>query len=269
MTSKIEWTDETWNPVTGCNDDIISSGCTNCYARRMATRLKGRFGYPADDPFRVTFHPDRLDEPLHWKKPRHIFVSSMGDLFHGFVPLNTVHEIWDIMKACPQHTFIVLTKRPERMREAVEMIYSKERLGWAMGFWEHVWLGVTAENQARADERIPILLQIPAAVRFVSYEPALGPLDISQYTRKYKEVATPDGFGYIKQAGIDGLIAGCESGPGRRHAETRWFRDIKNQCVSAEVPFFLKQIGCIIGDKMGPITKMPMLDGQRWDQLPG
>ena len=151
--TKIEWADAVWNPITGCSP--VSEGCHNCYAKRMANRLRGWCGYPKDEPYKVTFHPDRLDQPLKWKKPRRIFVCSMGDLFHEGVKFNWVHEVWDIMKACPHHVFIVLTKRPGRMQVVVKHIYSLDRVGWVMDFWNHVWPGVTAENQKRADERIP------------------------------------------------------------------------------------------------------------------
>lgn len=186
----IEWTDYSWNPITGCTP--ISEGCENCYARRMAQRLRGRFGYSADAPFKVTLHPDRLEEPFRWHKPRKVFVCSMGDLFHEQVPDEYIAKVWEVMSNASQHTFIVLTKRPQRMKEFIE------RLGWYIHDREgnpteavldkggkytlkNVWLGVTAENQARADERIPILLGIPAEMRFVSVEPMLGPVDLGKY----------------------------------------------------------------------------------------
>ncbi|GAG05438.1 unnamed protein product, partial [marine sediment metagenome] len=175
MTTKIEWASESWNPITGCTP--ISEGCANCYAKKMAQRLKGRFGYPEDEPFRVTFHPDKLDQPLKWRKPRHIFVVSMGDLFHPGILWSDNQEIWEIMAKCPQHTFMILTKRVERMR-----IFLTEDLNYKLPLpLPNVYLGVTAENQQRADERIPILLQIPAAKRFVSIEPMLGPVDLTNY----------------------------------------------------------------------------------------
>lgn len=173
MPTKIEWAQETWNPITGCTP--VSEGCQHCYARRMATRLRGRCGYPADDPFRVTFHPDRLGQPLKWKKPRMIFVCSMGDLFHDLPPPEgswpIVDRILRVCNDCPQHIFLLLTKRIEHawyyFRSPVyNGNYSRSEL-----LGKNIWLGVTAENQQRADERIPILLQIPAAVRFVSVEP--------------------------------------------------------------------------------------------------
>ena len=185
--TKISWADSTWNVVTGC--DPVSDGCRHCYAARYANRGIGDFrvdnwddGPRYQRPFsEVRTHPDRLEVPLHWRKPQKIFVCSMGDLFHESVPFTFIHELWDIMKACPQHTFQILTKRPARMKECVDRIYSLERMGWAMGFWRHVWLGVTAENQEMADKRIPILMQISAAVRFVSCEPLLSSIDIRHY----------------------------------------------------------------------------------------
>ena len=191
--SRIEWTDATWSPVTGCTP--ISEGCENCYARRMAKRLRGRCGYPTDEPFKVTLHPERLEEPLKWKKPRRVFVCSMGDLFHEDVPDEFIYEIWDVMVQSKQHTFLVLTKRPDRMKSFIEKVMcnrmdyaltfggtpeGKKARKWAQKPVQNVWLGVTAENQEQADKRIPILLQIPATVRFVSVEPMLGPIRLQR-----------------------------------------------------------------------------------------
>jgi protein gp37 len=161
--TKIEWTEYSWNPVSGCTP--ISEGCQNCYAKRMANRLRGRCGYPADEPFKVTLHKDRLEEPLRLKKPRRVFVCSMGDLFHEDVPGWMRFEVMDIILQAKQHTFLILTKRPANMKEFFEWYYSKT--GRTIETIKNLWLGVTAENQQRADERIPILLQIPAAVRFI------------------------------------------------------------------------------------------------------
>ena len=176
--SKIEWTDRVWNPVTGCTP--ISEGCDNCYAERMSKRLAGRCGYPKDDPFKVTLHPDRLDQPARWKKPSKVFVCSMGDLLHENLLFQFIKKVWDVTVKCPQHTFIFLTKRPERMLRFAQWMAGTDHISIAE--WpRNCWIGVTAENQQRADERIPILLQIPAAVRFVSVEPLLSAIDISQY----------------------------------------------------------------------------------------
>ena len=234
MPTKIEWTDETWNPITGCKK--VSDGCKNCYAERMAKRLAGRYGYPADDPFKPTLHEDKLDVPLKWKKPRRIFVCSMGDLFHEDVHRETILRVWKTMAESPQHTFQVLTKRPERMMYILEQwMHPALRLSLVDHTWPlpNVWLGVTAENQETADQRIPILLNTPAAVRFVSCEPLLGPVDlhpgwllpISPTTSKLNQV-----------------IVGGESGPGARPMNPDWARSIRDQCKAAGVPFFMKQM---------------------------
>jgi protein gp37 len=164
--TKIEWTDKVWNPITGCS--FISDGCRNCYARRMAYRLKGRYGYPEDDPFRVTFHLDRLKEPSHWRKRSRVFVCSMGDLFHEDVGTDDIQTVFDYMNNAGWHTFFLLTKRPNRMANVVSHIRANCGFKWMDQPWEHIWLGVSVEDQKTADERIPILLQIPVAHRFVS-----------------------------------------------------------------------------------------------------
>ncbi len=219
MPSKIEWTDETWNPVTGCTK--VSAGCKNCYAERLAT---GRLKHLYPDGFgKVTTHPDRLDQPLRWKRPRRIFVCSMSDLFHEDVPTGFIYDIFAVMKRAPQHTFQVLTKRPERMGR-----YIKSR--WPTPAFENlhpnVWLGVSVEDQATADERIPLLLDTPAAVRFVSYEPALGPVEWLH-----------------KIQGLDWLIAGGESGPGARPSHPDWYRMARAACAAAGIAFMFKQWG--------------------------
>lgn len=267
--TRIEWTEYSWNPVTGCTP--ISEGCQNCYARRMANRLRGRCGYPADDPFLVTLHPERLEEPLKWRNPRRVFVCSMGDLFHENVPFEYIAKVWQTMNNAEQHTFLVLTKRPKRMKEFLS------RLGWYTHDREtnpaeavldeggkytlpNVWLGVTAENQQRADERIPILLQIPAAVRFVSVEPMLGQVDLSKwlggtwYCETCECIVDPEfvPFSEIHYPcenyldfipGIDWVICGGESGHGARPMHPEWVRSLKDQCQEAGVPFFFKQWG--------------------------
>ena len=198
----IEWCDATWNPVTGCTP--ISTGCQNCWAKQMANRQRGRNGYPADDPFRVTFQRDRLKEPLAWRKPRRIAVSLMGDLFHKDVPFAWIDDVFEIMALSGQHTFLVLTKRPERMAEYLTRTVSDQGDTWNAGqaniegaawrligepdaqglHWTrrwplpNVWLGVSVENQAAANERIPWLLKCPAAVRFLSMEPMLAPVNL-------------------------------------------------------------------------------------------
>ena len=230
MTHKIGWlnrpgtTGATWNPITGCTK--CSEGCAHCYAERMSKRLGGRFGYPEDEPFSVTVHEDKLNEPLRWKKPRTVFVCSMGDLFHQDAPEVWIEYVWKIMHLAERHTFLVLTKRPERMLSFVS------RFRNAHGdqvIVPNVWLGVTAENQARADERIPLLLQCPAAVRFVSYEPALGPLYCEDYWGE-------------PGVGLDWIVCGGETGPGGRTMDPYWAREMRDQCYEVGVPFFFKQM---------------------------
>lgn len=274
--TKIGWATDVWNPVTGCSP--VSSGCKNCYAARFAKRLAGRCGYPADEPFRVTLHPERLEEPLRWRKPRRVFVCSMGDLFHEDVPDEFIDRVlWTIRAAPENHTFMILTKRPHRMPEFLEG-WSRRNSGayikLASRFPLNVWLGVTAENQQVANERIPILLQIPAAVRFVSVEPMLGPVDLTQwlmcewYAGKEKEPrkgtinGKPMPVARLRPR-VDWVICGSETGPNRRPAKIEWIRNLRNQCVDAGVPFFLKQM-CIDGK----IVKMPELDRRTWDQFP-
>ena len=274
MSTKIEWTDETWSPVTGCTK--VSEGCRNCYAERMAKRLAGRYGYPADgmycitcmeyhegeecptclgrliprSSFDVTLQPDRLDQPLRWKKPRMVFIPSMGDLFHKDVPFEFVDTVFDIMARADRHTFQLLTKRPERM-----LAFTQE---WDYGDWllPNVWFGVSVENQEMADERIPLLLQTPAAVRFVSCEPLLGPVELGyeclecgEYYR-FSEISNAEGecrdgvgcSGSERWRGVDWVIVGGETGPGARPMDPDWARDIRDQCQEAGVPFFFKQM---------------------------
>lgn len=294
--TKIEWAESSWNPITGCTK--ISPGCRNCYAERMARRLAGRCGYPANNPFKVTLHPDRLEEPLKWKKPRRVFVCSMGDLFHEDVPDEFISSIFAIMWQADWHTFLILTKRPERMREFI-CEYLPQFISGEISS-PHIWLGVTAENQQRADERIPLLLQTPAAVRFVSVEPLLGPLDLGKWIgprmcycgwRGYEweeeddpesdgETLCPNcGASSLYELGdvdtccgysddyerhpIHWIIAGGESGHGARPCHPDWVRSLRDQCQDARVPFFLKQMHI-----NGKLVKMPVLDGQVWDQMP-
>jgi len=219
----------------------------------MANRLRGRYGYPADEPFLVTFHPDRLEEPLHWKKPSMVFTCSMGDVFHTGVQANWRDEIFRVMRVCPEHTFMLLTKRP---RVALEYLSKRN---WISGYWakaehtpgaskplQNVWLGVTAENQQAADERIPLLLQCPAAVRFVSCEPLLGPIefplgDETEEMERSEIGLRGCGMG-INGESINWVIVGGETGPGARPMNPDWVRSIHDQCQAAGVPFFMKQM---------------------------
>lgn len=279
-TTKIEWADAVWNPITGCTP--ISEGCANCYAKRMANRLKGRAGYPADDPFRVTIH-NRFDEPLRWRKPRRVFVCSMGDLFHDDVPHSALDRIFSEMILEYEHTFLVLTKRPERMLEyfnSASLFRNIFDPNIRLLPSPNLWIGVTAENQARAEERIPILLQIPAAVRFVSIEPMLGQVDLRRAFGTEGPRQT-----YIEQ--LDWVICGGETGPGARPVHPDWVRSLRDQCQAAVVPFFFKQWGewgpyisapdhfmvkywdnGIVSLKTGKKLSGRLLDGREWNEFP-
>ncbi|MBN2138571.1 MAG: phage Gp37/Gp68 family protein [Sedimentisphaerales bacterium] len=230
--SKIEWTESTWNPVTGCTK--ISPGCKNCYAERLAKRLKAMGQPNYRNGFRVTLHPHVLDIPLHWKKPRMIFVNSMSDLFHKKVPTDFIFKVFEVMSKAEHHRFQVLTKRSERLREL------DNRLTWP----ENTWMGVTIET-ADYLSRLDDLRQTHAAIKFVSFEPLLGPV--------------PD----IDLDGIDWVIVGGESGPRARPMQPDWATDIRDQCLDAGVPFFFKQWGGINKKKTGRI-----LDNRIWNNMP-
>ena len=253
MPTKIEWTDETWNPVTGC--DPVSAGCDNCYARRMANRLRGRYGYPIIDPFKVTLHPDRLDQPLKWRKPRMIFVCSMGDFFHPQVPLEFQARMLNVMVKCPQHIFIILTKRHK------QLAIFNEVCGWSAESYPNIWLLLSAENQQTLDERIVELLKVDAVVRGLSLEPMLGLVDIEEAIYK-SELRLPESDGW----GINWVICGGETGPGARKMLGEWAIPIKEQCISAGVPFFFKGWGTANTKKIMPTYRL--LDGKEWSQVP-
>ena len=231
--SRIEWRESTWNPVTGCTK--ISSGCANCYAERMAKRLKAMGQANYVNGFEVTTHPHVLEHPLNWKKPQVIFVNSMSDLFHEDIPLEFIERVFDVMTRASWHTFQILTKRAERLAEMAPL------LNWP----DNVWMGVTVEN-ADCAYRIAHLQNVPAAVRFLSMEPLLS--------------RVVD----INLANIDWVIVGGESGPGSRPIEERWVRDIRKQCRKANVPFFFKQWGGVNKKKAGRL-----LDGRVYDEMPG
>lgn len=263
MSTKIEWAEQVWNPVTGCTK--VSAGCKNCYAERMATRLRGRHGYPADEPFRVTLHPGRLDEPMRWRKPRRVFVNSMSDLFHEYVPDEFIDRVFAVMACAPQHQFLVLTKRPNRMRDWCQRIAR----GPALETWPlpNVWLGVSAEDQLAADRRIPILLDTPAAVRFVSAEPLLEPVVLIDYLPD-----THDGHRDPRGGPwLDWVIVGGESGSGARRCDVKWVRAIVGQCQAAGVSVFVKQLGAHpteSGDfdaKTGPVSGPRLRDRKGGD----
>ena len=243
----IGWATDTWSPVTGCSP--VSPACDHCYAERMATRLAGRFGYAAEDPFQVTFHPDRLDQPLKWKKPRRVFVCSMGDLFHEDVESEWIHAVFTTMAAAHWHTFLVLTKRPEIMGEwfaTAQALGLTLRSGYGVTL-PNVWLGVTVESQWAANTRIPDLLDTPAAHRFVSCEPLLGPVNLRHIPGPLEP--------RLRSGKVDLVIAGAETGPGARPAEPDWFRSLRDQC-QGHIPFYLK-------DRPGTI------DGVQYREIPG
>lgn len=262
--TKIEWADATWNPVRGCSR--ISAGCRNCYAERQASRFarypgQPYHGFAAGGSWtgRVELIPQKLEEPLRWNKPRRIFVNSMSDLFHESLEGPAIEAIFGVMMACPQHTFMVLTKRPQRMHDWITV-----RADWrrhrgdlhpmiactleaqAQGAriddlplsteWPlpNLWLGVSVENQETADDRIPILNRTPAGLRFISYEPALGPLRLGGWLYSYA---------CDHPGPISWVIAGGETGPKARPAHPNWFRSIRDECIVAKAPFFFKQWG--------------------------
>jgi len=230
--SKIEWTEATWNPVTGC--DKISPGCKNCYAERLALRLQAAGTRQYKDGFALTLHPESLEIPLGWKKPKVIFVNSMSDLFHRDVPIEFIRRVFAVMQITPQHQFQVLTKRADRLVEL------DSELPWS----DNVWMGVSVENGDYV-LRIRDLKQTRARIKFLSLEPLLGPL--------------PN----LDLKGIDWVIVGGESGPYARPMKPQWVRQIRAQCISANVPFFFKQWGGVFKSKTGRT-----LDGRTWDQMP-
>ncbi|MBS1889322.1 MAG: phage Gp37/Gp68 family protein [Actinobacteria bacterium] len=230
--SAIEWTEATWNPVTGC--DQVSPGCAHCYAKTFAERWRGVPGHPYEQGFDLRMWPQRLGQPLKWKRPRTIFVNSMSDLFHERIPASFIAEVFDVMVEADQHVFQVLTKRPHRVLELAS------ELPWP----SNVWMGVSIENR-RFVHRADLLREVPAAVRFISAEPLLGPLE-----------------GLDLEA-IDWLIAGGESGPGHRRIDEGWVIELRDRCLDDEVAFFFKQWG---GAR--PKSGGRELQGQTWDQVP-
>ncbi|MEM1183675.1 MAG: phage Gp37/Gp68 family protein [Planctomycetota bacterium] len=293
--SAIEWTNETWNPVAGCTP--VSPGCLNCYAARMSVRLAGMGvaqyltvdGKPIADTREgssgikrpvfngtVNLVEDKLTDPLRWRKPRMVFVNSMSDLFHEAVPFEVIDRVFAVMALCPQHTFQILTKRPERMRAylvaqehglrdrigmAAQTVVSEDdwpsawgevdSAGWPL---PNVWLGTSVENQSAARVRIPHLLGCPAVVRFLSCEPLLGPVDLRLGRKGDMRCRAP----YLHW-----VIAGGESGPGARPMDPDWARSLRDQCVDAGVPFFFKQWGGVRKKTAGRV-----LDGWTWDEFP-
>lgn len=230
--SAIEWTEATWNPVTGCSK--ISPGCKNCYAERLAQRLRAMGMHRYRNGFEVTLQEDQLDLPRRWKSPRLIFVNSMSDLFHEKVPTSFIHRVFSAMGSCPQHTFQLLTKRSDRLRD----------LGRQLVWHPNVWMGVSVENRDYV-HRIADLQGTSAVTRFLSVEPLLGPIN------------------ELPLEGIHWVIVGGESGPGARPMRPEWVRSILTQCRLAKVPFFFKQWGGVRKRKNGRT-----LDGRTYDELP-
>lgn len=228
----IEWTDATWNPVTGCTK--ISPGCKHCYAERLALRLKAMGNPRYRDGFAITLQPGQLTLPLQWRRPRYIFVNSMSDLFHEAVPDDYIRRVFEIMVQAHWHTFQILTKRAERLARLAS------RLPWP----PNVWQGVSVENQDYC-WRVSYLQKVSAAVRFLSVEPLLGPIP------------------HLPLERIHWVIVGGESGGGRREMAPEWVREIRDQCLDAGVPFFFKQWG-----GRTPKSKGRALDGKTWDEMP-
>ncbi|MDI6898123.1 DUF5131 family protein [Methanocella conradii] len=228
----IEWTQATWNPVTGCTK--VSPGCKNCYAERMAIRLKAMGNPSYTNGFKVTLHNNLLGLPLTWKKPQHIFVNSMSDLFHKDVSIEFIQNVFDVMNNALWHSFQILTKRSDRLVELDPI------LKWA----PNIWMGVSVENEDYL-YRIDDLRKTRAYIKFISFEPLLGPV------------------GKLDLKSIDWVIVGGESGPGARKIEQSWVIDIRDQCNTRHIPFFFKQWGGVQRKKAGRV-----LEGRTWDEVP-
>ncbi|MEZ3180339.1 phage Gp37/Gp68 family protein [Streptomyces pimonensis] len=301
-TTTIEWTDSTWNPVTGCTK--VSPGCDNCYAETFAERWRGTAGHHFENGFDITLRPNALTLPLRWRKPRKVFVNSMSDLFHKDVPDSYIARVFAVMALTPQHTYQVLTKRHGRMQSLVgSLVDGGQRLLEAAPDEEtaqtlydtvwplpNVWLGVSVEDQKRADLRIPALVDTAAAVRFLSCEPLLGPVDLTPwmpagfaswrcqgpdcrrfYTGPLQQQC-PDcgsegmwtgshtGNGYPNGQPIGWVIVGGESGHGARPMSPDWARSLHDQCTAANVPFFFKQLGTATARELGIPGKGADLD---------
>ena len=259
--SAIEWTDATWNPVTGCTK--VSPGCDHCYAETFAERFRGVPGHHFERGFDVTLRPERLDQPLRWRRPRRIFVNSMSDLFHDDVPDSFIATVFDVMRSAPQHTFQVLTKRHGRMRSLLrKWTPITGTPPWVFtGPWPlpNVWLGVSVEDQHWADIRIPALLQTPAAIRWISAEPLLGPVTFRWAS--WEPVRDRDHLDGLRR--LDWVVVGGESGRGARPMDPEWARSLRDQCQQAGVPFLFKQWGGTNKKATGR-----ELDGRTWDEYP-
>jgi len=234
--TRIEWTDATWNPVTGCTR--VSAGCDHCYAERFAERFRGVPGHPFETGFDLTLRPERLDQPFRWARPRMIFVNSMSDLFHKSIPKQFIAHVFSTMERAHWHVFQVLTKRSSLMRD-----FLRDRYGQRKGP-VHMWFGVSIEDGTRKS-RLRHLQDAPAGLRFLSIEPLIGPV------------------GQIDLTGIDWVIVGGESGPGARPMNPDWVRDLRDQCLTNNIAFFFKQWG-----GFRPKSGGRELDGRVWNQLP-
>ena len=234
--SAIEWTNASWNPVTGCTK--LSAGCDHCYAERFAERFRGVAGHPFEPGFDLTLRPERLDQPTHWRRPRLIFVNSMSDLFHKNIPAGFIGSVFETMERADWHTFQVLTKRSSLMRRFVNARYANRQPP------AHIWLGVSIEDE-RALSRLRHLKETKAAVRFVSFEPLIGPI------------------GEVDLRDIHWVIAGGESGPGARPVEVDWLRELRDACQRQRVAFFFKQWG-----GRTPKAGGNALDGRQWLEYP-
>lgn len=290
--SAIEWCDATWGVVLGC--DKVSEGCRNCYAIRSSYRAahlphtaalyQGLTEKRADGSLNwtgeVVLAYDRLTLPLSWKKPRRVFVNSQSDLFHERVPFGFVANVWQVMAETPQHTYQILTKRPERMRDFVRRWVGG--LDWSTpGVLPNVWLGVSVEDQRAADERIPLLLDTPSALRWLSCEPLLGPIDLGRIPYRGDQPYELDvlgwryrpagsghhdtlmSFGLASLGRVDWVVAGGESGPRYRPMDVAWARSLRDQCQAARVPYFFKQHG-----GRTPKAGGRELDGREWSEFP-
>lgn len=289
--SSIEWTDATWNPVTGCTE--VSSGCDHCYAKTFAERWRGTPGHHFEQGFDVVLRPERLDQPLRWRKPRRVFVNSMSDLFHDSVPDLFITRVFEIMEQASEHTFQVLTKRHARMRSFVQR-RELDKQEYAAKFDQcpteemrnspaaeyarnraasppaNIWLGVSVEDQKWADIRVPVLLDTPAAVRWLSCEPLLGPVNLSRWLvsrpawgPEYPEPTSPMGLlvqDLVDVPALSWVVCGGESGPGARPMDPNWARSLRDQCEQVKVPFFFKQWGNWV-----PPSQMPEGTFMSWD----
>lgn len=285
--TSIEWTDTSWNPLRGCSR--VSEGCRHCYAESVANRFK-RPGMPYEGLIapsgqwngKINLIHSKLREPFTWRKPRRVFVNSMSDLFHEKVPSHFIDDVFLVMAQCPEHIFQILTKRPERMREYFEGGELENHLNTSLTIIDNpdtkpikwplpnVWLGVSVEDQQTADERLPDLLNCPAAIHWASVEPLLGPLDLSEYVKslRWHVSDTP------MESWLNWVVVGGESGCHARPMEAFWVRSLRDQCKTTHTPFFFKQWGEYMPDRkekmirVGKKNATRFLDSVEWNQYP-